>query len=374
MKKKLVNGVLIIGSFGQTNLGDDLLMCNFVDYFSKKGIKKIFVNANNSFNIPNSIQNKVVVFNTYKSSIITWLKVIFSVDFIVYGGGTIYKELYKSTGRRKYSVIILICLFNIFTRILNKKIVNCCIGIGSVKTRIGKIIIYISLFFSNLTIFRDSGSYSYAVNDLKLSKERVFLGVDGLFIDKRWRMDRYKKVKSKKVGVNFLSDIPDWINEEDYINSIVLFIDYLKFSGYELVFVSFQKAYNKNNDTVFFNEKIRPRVKFEIDVLEPGVDNVVSIYNDIGYFIGMRLHSLILSTVTYTPFVAVNYDKKCKNYINDIRYEYSVDLEDISFDALRREFEAMKNNSKEISKQLVQITDFQYEIAYNMDKEYFNNI
>ena len=96
--------VLLLGSYGQSNLGDDLLMWNYLELLKERGFKKIYVNANTTDLIPEPIKKvypDLHIINTYETSIPEYLRLIRSVDCIVYGGGTLYKELYSSTNSTK---------------------------------------------------------------------------------------------------------------------------------------------------------------------------------------------------------------------------------------------------------------------------------
>lgn len=106
--------VLLLGSYGQTNIGDDLLMWNYLTLLRESGFTKIHVNVNTPANIPAPVRRefpnlKIVL--TYKTKLKDWFRLLGTVDYVVYGGGTIYKELYGSTGRGKYSVIWRIMVF-----------------------------------------------------------------------------------------------------------------------------------------------------------------------------------------------------------------------------------------------------------------------
>src|SRR5678816_3599693 len=100
--------VLLLGSYGQTNLGDDLLMYNYLTWLKSRGFTRIVVNASTNENIPQVVRDEfpdLEVRLTYKTSLLDWVRILRGVDCVVYGGGTIYKELYTTTGRSRYAVI-----------------------------------------------------------------------------------------------------------------------------------------------------------------------------------------------------------------------------------------------------------------------------
>jgi polysaccharide pyruvyl transferase WcaK-like protein len=365
--------VLLLGSYGQSNLGDDLLMWNYLELLAERGYQRIYVNANTTEFLPEMVKKTypdLRIVNTYKTSLIDYLKLIRKVDCVVYGGGTLYKELYSSTGRSPYSVIIRMMGFNIAARLLGTKLYHLHIGTGSLKTRTGRFISKIALSCATMTIFRDQQSYDFAKNILNVNPERIKKSTDGLFVDHVWEkpwkesdftIDRkkYKRV----VGVNFLSDIPDWIDREQYEATIRQFVKTLLDRGDYVVFVPFQTDFNPRNDLVFMKETfadILNKHSGQYHVLEKvPIEMIHSYLKQCDFFVGMRFHSLLLSTVGSVPFVALAYDTKCWRFVEEVGYEFATKLEEIDHDELvslcdkvDHDKEVVRDHLEEISRKL----------------------
>jgi polysaccharide pyruvyl transferase WcaK-like protein len=355
MEKQLK--ALLLGSFGQANIGDDILMNNFVKYLQSEGFSKIYANASDISHIPSRLREKVIVKETYKTSVIEWLKTIRAVDAVFYGGGTIYKELYASTGRKKYAVIIRMAVFNAVASFFGKPVYNLNIGIGTLNTRIGKIITKMGLLFSTYTIFRDPQSYDFAKNILKINHAKISSGKDGLFIDNNWHRPRDKKSilpKPKVIGFNALYAIPDWINYDNYLKEIRLFLNYLLKNNYFIVFIPFQYAVNAMDDKKFMETNLVPyldRQNYKI-IDSPALDELINIYNNIDMLIGMRFHSLLLGLSTATPFLSIEYDTKCTRFMEEHSYPHSVKIEKLSFDSLKNSFLNLVNERQDVHKNL----------------------
>jgi len=364
MKQKTA---LLLGSYGQTNLGDDLLMWNYLSLLRLRGYKKIIVNASRTKNIPAIIKKEfpgLVVRLTYETSLTGWLRILKSVDCVVYGGGTVFKELYSTTGRGKYSVIIRVMVFNILARLLGLKIYNLHIGIGVLKTGIGRFITRTALVVSKLTVFRDKKSYKIAHETLSLPKNKISLATDGLFINnvwqKEWHKAELKLPKGKRVvGINLLSDIPDWINRELYIESVCQFIEGLLSAGSFVVLMPFQHDFNDNNDHAFMKREIVPRLASTDNCLllpKIEIDQAVSVFKQIDIFVGMRFHSLLLATAANTPFVGLAYDTKCWRFLEDSKYPYGLKLEDLTIWSLDRTYQSLADNLLAAKTKLKSIT------------------
>lgn len=368
--------VLLLGSYGQSNLGDDLLMWNYLELLKSRGFSEIYVNANTTKYIPSVVKKaypNLHIINTYETSPIDYMKLVKEVDCVVYGGGTLYKELYASTGRSPYSVIIRMMGFNILAKLLGTRLYHLHIGIGSLKTKKGRLISKLALGASLLTIFRDQKSYDFAKDTLHVSSGKIMKSTDGLFINRVWQsvwneddmhIDR-KKYKTV-VGVNVLSDIPDWVDREQYITVMQQFVKKLLESSVYVVFVPFQYAFNPRNDLVFteeiFGDILRSRENYTI-LSEVSIDDISSYLQQCDLFVGMRFHSLLLSAVNTVPFVAVAYDTKCWRFIDEAKYPHAIELEKLEYEDLMKAYEKALASLPETKKQLERITEALYEEA-----------
>jgi len=364
--------VLLLGSYGQTNLGDDILMWNYLNLLHDRGFKQIYVNANTAQNIPEIIKQKFPNLHikiTYGTSISDWINIFKKVSFVVYGGGTIYKELYSSTGRGRYSVIIRIMMFNILAKMFGAKIYNLNIGIGVLKTGLGRAITLMALKQAALTFFRDSESYLVAKDSLGLPVQKIRLSTDGLFLSDVWQKTWHEsslKLPSGKfkkvVGINLLSDIPDWVNREVYIMAARQFVAKLLQDNNLVLLLPFQHDFNPNNDYEFMKREIAAHFSDSRNLLLVDcmpIDEVVSVFKKLDIFVGMRFHSLLLATVATVPFVGIAYDTKCSRFLKENNYKYAVKLEDINESQINTSFQTLLNDLNEVPDELQKITKAQ---------------
>ncbi len=363
------SSVLLLGSYGQTNLGDDLLLLNYINYLTCNGVQEIIVNASRIDLVPKAITARfpdVRFFQTYGTSPFALLKLLVSADAVVYGGGTVYKELYSSTGRSRYGVITRVMFFNLLARALGKPIYNLNIGTGSIKSPVGRFITKISLAASTRTTMRDQESYRFALDTLRLPTSKVVRSVDGLFINSEWQgvwhRTEFRKPKgrfNKIIGVNVLSDIPDWVDRSKYIESIQTFLLGLLNDGNYLVLVPFQADFNIHNDKAFMRESILSALNAHknVSLLDSvPIDEVNSLFRQLNVFIGMRFHSLLLATANGVPFLNIAYDTKCSRFLEEIGYSYGIQIEQASAAALTAKYEDLMRNTAEIRRRLAQVS------------------
>lgn len=368
--------VLLLGSYGQSNLGDDLLMWNYLELLSNRGFTDIYVNANMTELIPKPIAAaypELHIINTYKTSITEYVHLIKKVDCIVYGGGTLYKELYASTGRSKYSVIIRMMGFNLLAKWLGTRLYHLNIGIGSLKTRTGRLISRIAIGAATHSVFRDQKSYNIAKDVLRISPRRISKAPDGLFLNRIWEKPWSKlhasiprKTGARIIGINVLSDIPDWIDREHYISVIRRFVMQMCEEGNYVIFIPFQHDFNPRNDLVFTKGHFGDLIKKydECTLLESvPIDQISDCLRQCDVFVGMRFHGLLLSTVNHVPFIAIAYDTKCWRFIDENAYPHAIELEKLTLKDLVKLYGDAVTTDKKTQRQLREITGRTYQEA-----------
>lgn len=365
---------LLLGSYGQSNLGDDLLMWNFLELLKERGFNKIYVNANTTELIPEPIKKAypdLHIINTYETSIFQYFKLIRNVGCIAYGGGTLYKELYSSTGRSKYSVIVRMMGVNLLAKWSGTKLYHLNIGIGSLKTAIGRFISKTAISASTHTVFRDKKSYEIARTTLGIAPSKISKATDGLFINHVWEnvwntSSLHKKTDTPTIGINVLSDIPDWVDREKYIDSMRRFVAQLCRNGANVVFVPFQHTFNPRNDLAFTRENFGDLIERHANctVLEGiPIDEISDCLRKCDVFVGMRFHSLLLSAANRVPFVAVAYDTKCWRFIEENDYPHAIELEKLETEALLDLYENALHSKKQTAALLDTVTKRTYKEA-----------
>lgn len=373
MKQKKV---LLLGSYGQSNLGDDLLMWNYLELVRARGFNEIYVNANTVDLIPMAVKDaypNLHIIDTYKTSLFDYLRLIRKVDGVVYGGGTLYKELYASTGRSPYGVTARLAAFNLLTRLLGTRLYHLHIGTGSLKTAMGRWLSKIAINAATLTVFRDQESYDFAKDVLHIPKEKIRKSTDGLFINHIWETSWKQaslKIDQKKpkrvIGINILSDIPDWVDRDRYIAVIKRFVTEQLDQNNHVVFIPFQHDFNPRSDLAFtkevFGTILKGRRNYTL-LSEVPIDQVSSYLRECDVFLGMRFHSLLLATVNQVPYVAIAYDTKCWRFTQETDYRCAIKLEDLEFDNLMELCHEAIAKKSEIKRQLEATTKRMYKEA-----------
>ncbi|MBS3124171.1 polysaccharide pyruvyl transferase family protein [Candidatus Woesearchaeota archaeon] len=369
--------ILLLGSYGQSNLGDDALLFSYLKFLTKRfgnKINSIYVNTNNKANIPDFIVNEfknINFFETYNGSFFKKIKIFTKSDIILFGGGSLIKELNRNTSRNKYSTLVNLLLLTTFFRFLNKKIVALNIGIGPLKTKLGRVLARLIIYNLSYIITRDNTSYLEA-RKLSNKPKRIIDSSDGVFlIDwNKYSSSKIDRKKSKFIGLNFNFNVDDKVPIDLYRKNVIGLINAItkKYPNYNIIFFPFQTKFDINNDLAFFKKSILTNIKDKkrIKIIENlNLENLINNLNKLRCFIGTRYHSIIFCIISKTPFYNIAYDVKCESILKELGFENNSRVDDINFNEI---FRFIENTSKK------EILDKNYSYCYSKINKNFKNI
>ncbi|MDX9913948.1 MAG: polysaccharide pyruvyl transferase family protein [Candidatus Moranbacteria bacterium] len=371
--------ILLIGTHGQNNIGDELLLETFLFQlrrFVNKQVLDFFVNSYQP-EVTEAVFN-VKSFHTLKEK----YKLLFYIlrcDCIFFAGGSIVKELYSAYGRNKYSVLnILVFLVGFSKIIMRKKIILSNIGIGPLETKKGLRKAKFVLSHSDFVSVRDLESIKYGrmvgIDKLILVPDAV-LSLDKNYFKLVDINDR--KINSlmdvHKIGFNLCRNISKPAVWNNFIIEMMNFFEIL-FNynpDIEIIGLPMQQNYSCDdyktlNEFQIQLKKRLPRIK--IKILRPKeAKEVAKIINDCDLMIVERLHGAVLSTIIHVPFISLEYDVKVKSYLAEIDFkDNGVDISE-SFDA-REVFGKVKTVAENYSKQVCKLKSVSSEKKFLADK------
>ena len=93
--------------------------------------------------------------------------------------------------------------------------------------------------------------------------------------------------------------------------------------------------------------KLQEKIKYKKNIVFiKNSNNILKILNNIDILIGMRLHSLIFSTITHTPMIGIKYHPKVNGYLKYINLEkFSIDPLNINPIEIIQKIEDIKSNN-----------------------------
>lgn len=270
--------IVLGGYFGFGNIGDDAILLSEINFLRKENFQPFILTykGREIFN-----QESINRYNFFK---IIKLRKKFN-NFILGGGG-----IFQDTTSFRSLIYYLFMIY--FFKFLKKRVVLLNIGIGEIKRKISKNLLYKSLKICDLVIFRDEYSFNF-FKDLN----NKFLSSDSSFY-----LNFQKKEKENLVLVS----LRNFKNFD--LNKFRIFLNRLK-----------EKVDLKFEFIIFSKEEIELAKSLNLDYFysKNPIDTIEKISKS-SFLIGTRYHSIIFSILTGTPFIGLVYDIKIKNLIDEL--------------------------------------------------------
>jgi polysaccharide pyruvyl transferase WcaK-like protein len=286
-KKKAI----YVGCTGMRNLGDEVVY---------SAINKVLCN----------LFIYKILYSSPKAGKIGRKLFIKEIDYLILGGGTIIKKDLQSG----------------YLKILNDLVV---------KYPNAKIIVF-GAGVADPILARDVGFPTNIEDWSSLLNKCYFIAVRGILSQqilksKEWAVKNEvyvlhdpaiyyanssinQKPKIKKIGLNFC-DIAGRIYGKDpkivekFVNNLITrLID----DSWEIVLYPTVST-DINYMTTIIDKKLLQKISIYYNYTN--IQESLSFFNDIDVFIGQRLHSIIFSSITYTPFHAIEYEAKTSDFL-----------------------------------------------------------
>jgi len=354
-----VKNVVICGATGINNSGDEAILTVAYEHFkSFSNISVITLNKSKAIKYHPDI-NFINISNTSKIK-----EIIKNCDLFLLGGGGLFQD--ETT------------IFNVFRwyKILriaqnsSAKIMLYANSVGPLKYKISRRLVKKALNKVDLITLRDESSYDLLKKigiktpckvtadpvfsfdntkvsselPIKLPKEYVAFSVRHWFDTIPFvpvsvcRRINYKN-KYYKRYIEELKEIVLYINNE--LNLPVVFLPFIPDRDNSVVY------------NVIADERIKEKniIIAEDCFLSPS--DMISIIKQSKFLFGMRLHSIIYSTISEVPFIALAYSSKVNGILSIINQDkYAIDIRDLSLHIFTEKLNALLNDYEEIENEL----------------------
>lgn len=330
--------ILLVGTHGQYNWGDDLLLETFLARLGSE--HKYFVNSYDPEGTLETIdpQFDVSTFHTTKDRL-ALIRSILSADIVFFAGGTILRELYKTSRRNTYSSLLMVATLIFFAkRLARKTVIMSNVGAGPIETSTGRRIAKFALDNVDFVAFRDAQSLELA-RSVGTKNENMIIVPDAIYsrpktdflVPKRETktLTNNSTKKPLVLGLNLNFDIANPSNWEVFMENLASSVKLLAESfDLDIRGIPMQTAFNPHNDIATLNKfgALIAGVKFSVTVPKKPRDIGTEIAKcDI--IVAERLHALIIASIIGIPFVALEYDVKITSLARRLGMsDYSVDI------------------------------------------------
>ncbi len=346
---------VVCGNYGATNLGDEAIL---------DGIIGILNNADNRAEITVMSSNPKETFAShhikaiylmpagfrsffrlvFNGRVFSTLSAIKACDYFILGGGGLFSD-------EKFKAVWIWWFQAFWAFLLRKKVI--CLGqsVGPLNTRTGR--------FLTASVFKRADRI--AVRDLSSKEQLAKLGIfkAEVLADPAFLLPIDEKNSSindnyiifsvrpwikgdKKTLYKFCAHFIDWIYEEYGLKTILL------------PFQLYQDKDIAELNNIF--DQVRYKHVAEIRAFSTYYRDAIDIISRSSAVIGMRLHSLIFSTICHKPFIALSYSQKVRQLCTDMGMEdYVIDWQSLDLADLKHKFSTLMEDRERIISHLAGI-------------------
>jgi len=313
--------ILLLGSYGRGNIGDDAFLLAALRLF--KG-HELFINSTNDSLLPEAVKGQVSTIATSGAKdLLQKLRVFRRIRHIVYCGGDLWVELYGDRFPRQslYKMVIV----NLIARLTGKKVHYLGCGIGALQGY--------SLFLARLSARLAQGIVVREVRSarvLGLSKIRVLPDL----VTTLPVTTTPERTTKFTIGVSLLYHLPN--PQETFPKLIATLAEVLRKlprSHYRIVLFPMLASPEDEHDDVWASA--------ELERLLPDADISIasgrefSDYTDdlrqVDILIGARLHASIIALLAGVPALGIAYRPKVAQFFGGNGLEhYCIALDDLT--------------------------------------------
>lgn len=316
--------VVLLGTHGQCNVGDELLLETFLDQLGPA--HRYRVNSYHPQETTRQLADRfdVTVFDT-ASGKPALVRHLLSADLVVFGGGSILKELYPSTGRRRLATLAMVLGVVVFARLVaGTPVMMSNIGVGPVTSRPGRLLTRAILGLTSVVSVRDRGSFETCMGlgarpgKVRLVPDAVWVNGPEVFApEDRRSLDRPEPAR---IALNLNRDIengPGWAPFLDRLEEALRLVADKR--DIELHALPMQSRFKAEHDLAVL-EAFVDRLPEVATVIHRPVDHreVGAIIDDVDVVVSERLHALVIAATMGRACVALPYDVKVRELVDQL--------------------------------------------------------
>ncbi|GAG57776.1 unnamed protein product, partial [marine sediment metagenome] len=299
-KSKTIAKIMISGYYGFNNTGDEAILKSMVGAFKEK-IPQIKITVLSHSPLQTSQTYQVKAIN--RLHLIRIIRFLRNVNLFISGGGGLLQD---STGKG-WSILYYLGLI-LAAKIVKVPVMIYAQGIGPINKKFNKLLIKWILNKVDLITVRDSPSKKL-LNNLGVLGPSIYVNSDPAFLLKKKNInhtiDSYPYVRelinSDNRPLIGVSAREYKSNSSDLKRIFAQAADYL-IENYQakIIFLPF-----KFDEDVHISEEILSLMKNQADVLKTKLEpeELLSLLSQLSLVIGVRLHSIIFSSMVNIPFI-----------------------------------------------------------------------
>lgn len=330
-----MNRVVISGYYGFDNIGDEAILKGIV-HSLRQTDKELEIVVLSSRPHITSKRYKVRAIN--RNNIFSLVKVIRNSDLFISGGGSLLQDVTSWRTIPYYLGLVFLA------KIFGKKTCFYAQGIGPINNRLNRFLTRIVANRVDLITVRDKKSQNFLI-ELGVKPNLIKITSDPVF-------SLYKKVRKRNILQGVVTDktgpligisVRPW-KDNKYLKKVAEAADYLvNLSGGQAVIIPMH--YHQDQEV---SQKLMDLMNSKATLLSDNYnpDEMLSIYAELDFLLGVRLHSLIFAVLNNIPFVAISYDPKVNSFLEMLGLRSIISIDNINLRQLKDIIKAGWENRK----------------------------
>ncbi len=344
--------ICLLGSFSGRNIGDDAILRGMINFFNLAKIDfrlivltkfpKYFYGFSPNVT-PARSKVGLLSLNTF------WE--LFHADIILIPQGSLFSyKLFNPF----YNRVLPYYLITIINSAFAKKPIGLFLGgIGPITNKISSFFIKKIIEKLDFLLFRDALSISLLQN-LGVEKEYAAASDIALFCP-RENTEFVQKIKEQigkrnVLGINICKYTSEFLHNknttDNLLSPLISFLQEKKDSYYYLFMPSDIEDINQTK-MIITEASLKEDSYLLIEKCKP--EEYIEIQSICDFFIGTRMHSLIMSAVAGTPFIGLNYNPKVKDFMELTAVSsYCIEYNETALGSLNKVFAEMVKYKSEL--------------------------
>lgn len=340
------------------NMGDRAILTTMLQNFSKK--HEVFLLCKNQTEMQEYYKVKTLPYSFV--NIRQTIKSLKQIDVLVWGGGSIIQDQSSILYILHQSALPYIAY------LLKKKIFCFAVGIGPLKTSLGKFLAKFILNKCHKIVVREKFALA-TLKDIKVNKPDIKITEDPAVLLPKLHTKQNDNIV---IGINCRewfhyshSILPIFLKKKLQKNKIntqqiklekklenICLATIKKYKEVKFVFVPMYYGGYQEDEKVVKRliDKIKekyPKIKTSIISKPEPIEEIKRQISQCSLFIGVRLHSLILSSTEGVPIIALNYLPKGKEYLARLGLEkFSHDVANFDENKIIKNIDYLIQNNK----------------------------
>lgn len=315
--------VLLLGTHGQANIGDELLLHTFLDQFGTE--HHYTVNSYDPDATRRALEDRydvdVIDTATTRAGLLGHIR---DADVVVFGGGSVVKELYASVGRWRYATLAMVLAVVLAARAMRRPVMFAGVGVGPITSRFGRLLARLILRSASLVSVRDEGSLA-ACRRLGLGDDRVTLIPDVVFVNGPGRFVASTESPTPtdgrlRIALNLNRDIANGDRWSEVLAELADTLDLVaRRRSIEVHALPMQSAFKDDDDLSVLRRFLAHRPGWHPVVHEPLDEiDIGRIVADCDVVVSERFHALVIAAVLGRPSVGLIYDVKVAELVEQL--------------------------------------------------------